>query len=53
MMEEALKMEERTFSCYLATPVFHLATQGGLIFCLFFFKQFIPLHLDSLFTVCF
>lgn len=54
MMEQALKMEVRPFTCYLATQVFYLAIQGGLIFAFFFFpKQFIPLHLDSLFTISF
>lgn len=52
-MQRTVKMEERTVSCYLATLVFYLVIQGGLIFPFSFFKQFIPLHLDSLFTICF
>lgn len=39
MMEQALKMEVRPFTCYLATQVFYLAIQGGLIFAFFFFPN--------------
>lgn len=42
MMEQALKMEVRPFTCYLATQVFYLAIQGGLIFAFFFSQTIHP-----------